>query len=283
MAAMAQFEKDNLKRQRNRRDHYVQQGYLRGFIHPSRLEHSQSLWHFDIAQGIWSERSTREMGFRIGMYDLTSVNGVLETADDTFKGFENTFPRVRREMIANNFENWFDHLDFLLQYIQMMRARSILFFEQKFVDGQHLRLYEIERVNPDGVSVTLRSMEPSRPSPDIIRNWTITEMRTEIQKGAAWLGDLDWALRICESPDNSFLTSENPLLIYGTGSNISEYVKHADSLFFFPLCWQACLIGSRRPFDVKKEKFGHEDIARFRRMYKQSSKLFLASPVKFDI
>ena len=217
------------------------------------------------------------------MYDLTTVNDVLETADSTFKGFENTFPRIRREMMANNFENWLDYRDFLLQYMQMMRARSILFFEQKSIEGQSLLLYEIEKVNPDGMSVVLRSMEPSRPSGAFIRNWTISEMRAEIQKGAGWLNDLDWALRICEYPDDGFVTSENPLQLYGSGSNVAENAKHPDTLLFFPLCWQACLIGSRRPFDVKTGMFGREDMATFRRMYRQSAKLFLASPQKFDI
>jgi Protein of unknown function (DUF4238) len=226
---------------------------------------------------------TTLLAHSIGMYDLTTVNDVLETADSTFKDFENTFPRIRREMMANNFENWLDYRDFLLQYMQMMRARSILFLEQKSIEGQSLLLYEIEKVNPDGMSVVLRSMEPSRPSAAFIRNWTISEMRAEIQKGAGWLNDLDWALRICEYPDDGFVTSENPLQLYGSASNVAENAKHPDTLLFFPLCWQACLIGSRRPFDVKTSVFGHDDMARFRRIYRQSAKLFLASPQKFDI
>jgi len=282
MTTTVKLEKGRLRPQRNRRDHYVPQGYLRGFIDPWRLGHSQPLWHFDVTQGVWSERSTREVGYRIGLYDLTTVNDVLETADSTFKAFENTFPRVRREMIAKNFENWLDHREFLLHYMQMMRARSTLFFEQKSVDGQSLLLYEIERVNPDGVSVVLRSMEPSRPSSNFIRNWTITEMRTEIKKGVGWLTDLDWALRVCGSPDDPFVTSESPLLLSGSGSNVAECAQHPDSLFFFPLCWQACLIGSRRPFDFTTGVFGHEDMATFRRMYRQSAKLFLVSPQKLN-
>ena len=36
-------ENDTSRQQRNRRDHYVPQGYLRGFIDPARMEHSQPL------------------------------------------------------------------------------------------------------------------------------------------------------------------------------------------------------------------------------------------------
>ena len=184
------------------------------------------------------------------MYDLTTVNDPLESADTTFKGFEITFPRARREMIAKNFEDWLDYRDFFLPYVQMMRARSILVFEQKSMEGQNLRIYEIERVNPDGVSVVLRSMEPSRPSRAFVRNFTVAELCTEIQKGAASLSNLDWALRVCESPDDPFVTSESACAIW-RWHNISEYLVDPDSLFFFPLCWQACLIGSRRPSDSK--------------------------------
>ena len=61
MAAMVKLEKGALSPKKKRRDHYVPQGYLRGFIHPSRLEHDQPLWHFDVAQDVWSERSTPKL------------------------------------------------------------------------------------------------------------------------------------------------------------------------------------------------------------------------------
>jgi hypothetical protein len=57
-------EKPRLKK-RNRRDHYVPHGYLRGFIDPLRLNSHQPLWRFDVHQNVWSERSTREIGYRI--------------------------------------------------------------------------------------------------------------------------------------------------------------------------------------------------------------------------
>ena len=266
-----------------RRDHYVPQGYLRGFIDPSRVKHEQPLWHFDVGQNVWSERSTREVGYRIGFYDYANANETLESADTTFKGLENTFPLIRRELISKNFENWNDHRDFLLCYMQMMRARSILFFEQKYGEGKDLRAFVVEAVNPDGRSVKVRSMTPSALPDDLIKNWTITEMRTEIQKGATWLKEFDWALRRCQSVDDPFVSSESPLMIYGDGSSVEEFVQHPDSLLFFPLCWQACLVGSRRSFDDKTDEFLHEDMSRFRRMYRQTAKLLLVSPKKLDL
>jgi hypothetical protein len=271
------------KAKKNRRDHYLPQGYLRGFIHPSRREHEQPLWHFDVPNNLWSERSTREVGYRIGLYDVSSVNEVIETADDTFRGLENEFPAVRREMESKQFANWKDHLDLLLHYMQMMRARSILFFEQKAAEGKNLRAFVVESVSPDRQSVKLTSMTPSPVSEQLIKNWSIAEMREEINKGATWLREFDWCLRCCDSPDDPFITSEIPLQLYGPGSTVAENVKHPDSLFFFPLCWQACLIGCRRPFDVKTDHFCGEEMTTFRRWRRDCARLFLVSPSKLNL
>ena len=35
----------------NRRDHYIPQGYLRGFIDPERINQPQPLWYFDKPNG----------------------------------------------------------------------------------------------------------------------------------------------------------------------------------------------------------------------------------------
>jgi hypothetical protein len=104
-----------------------------------------------------------------------------------FAELERKYPQIRRELISKNFKNWKDHRDFLLRHIQMMRARSLLFFDQKNTEGKNLRAWVVEEVNPDRKSVKVRSMTPEPLPPQFIQNWTITQMREEIQKGAAWL------------------------------------------------------------------------------------------------
>src|ERR1700730_5504295 len=107
----------------------------------------------------------------------------LETADNGFAELERTYPMVRRELISSKFENWNKHRDFLLRYIQMMRARSLLFFDQKHAEGKNLRAFVIKEIGPDRKSVKVESLIPESLPANFIRNWTITEMRTEIQKG----------------------------------------------------------------------------------------------------
>jgi hypothetical protein len=280
------MEPEEVSPKKNRRDHYLPQSYLRGFIDPARWNHQQPLWHFDVRNNSWSERSPREIGYRQGFYDCATSEAGLGTADDTFAELERTYPRIRRELIANNFRNWKDQLGFLLRYVQMLRARSLLFFDQMQMEGQNLRAWVIEEISPDRKSVKVRSMTPEWLPPESIRNWTITQMRQQIQQGATWLNDFNWALRYCESEFEPFVISEIPLMAWGgKHSDPAEMLRHPETLLFFPLCWKACLIGSRRAFDEETGVFGQQDMQTARRIYREKASLFIVSPrqVEFPV
>jgi Protein of unknown function (DUF4238) len=266
----------------NRRDHYLPQSYLRGFIDPTRLSEQQPLWHFDVRNCIWSERSPREVGYRLGFYDYATSEIGSKPADNSFEEFERTFPLVRRELISTKFAHWKNQIGFLLRYVQMMRARSLLFFENKHAEGKGLRAWTIDEISPDRRTVKVRSMTPEPLSDDHIKNRAVAEMHAEIQNGAAWLCEFNWALRYCESPANPFITSELPFVCLGRHEKVEDAVKDSQSLLFFPLCWQACLIGSRQFFDIETDKFGDEDMLRVQKMYRNSAGLFLLSPKKLD-
>jgi hypothetical protein len=266
----------------NRRDHYLPQSYLRGFVDPARLNLQQPLWHLDVPNLLWSERSPREVGYRLGFYDYAANAIGAEPADKIFGEFERTFPVIRRKLISQQFAQWKSHREFLLRYIQMMRARSLLFFEHQHAEGKNLRALVIEEIAPDRRSVKVRSMTPEPLSEEFIRNRAIAEMSAEIQKGAAWLNDFHWALRYADSPASPFIVSEIPLLSYGHHAQVADALQDPETLLFFPLCWQACLIGSRQVFDVETDKFGEEDMRRAQIMYRESAKLFVLSPRKLD-
>jgi len=267
----------------NRRDHYIPQGYLKGFIDPRRKDVPRPLWHFDKCNGVWSQRSPREVGYRYGFYDYTVAQMGAETADTAFTELENGFPRFRKELVRKDFRPWKDHLHFLLRYIQMMRARSLLFFENQQKDGRNLRAFIVEEVSADRTSVRVRSMTPE-PLPDsFIKNWTITNMRNEIAKGAAWLTEFNWALRYCDSPVMPFVATEQPLFLEcPPHDNLADAVRDPESLLFFPLCWQACLVGSRQFFDRETDKFGDHDMRRFVTVCKTRAELFVISPSRLN-
>jgi len=267
----------------NRRDHYLPQGYLRGFIGPARIGHQRPLWHFDIPTGIWSERSTREVGYRYGFYDYATPGTDAEPADSAFVDLERNYPKIRDRLVSEKFARWQNERDFLLRCAQMMRARSLLFFERQHEEGKTLRAFVIEEVSPDRKSLRVRSTIPESLSNKFIKNRAVALMRSEIAKGADWLNDFNWAIRYCDSPADPFVISENPLMAYGPCSDLAEAVQHPETLIFFPLCWQACLVGSRQFFNSETERFVEDDMRRVRKMYRESASLYILSPSRIDL
>lgn len=263
---------------RNRKDHYIPQSFLRGFIDPSRRNLEKPLWCLDVPNNLWSKRSPGEIGYRYGFYDYATAEISLETADQAFAELEGRFPRIRRSLIEKKFENLKEHLDFLLRYAQMMRARSLLFFEDKRAEWSRARGWIVQEVLPDGKTVRVKSMTPEPLPAPFIRNRTIVEMREEVKKGAAWLNDFNWCVRYCESPSRPFVISEIPFVCYGRSPDLKEALQDPETLLFFPLCWQACLIGSRQFFDKDIDRFGDEDMHRIQKMYRESASLFVLSP-----
>ena len=229
-------------------------------------------------------KSTKQVAHGEGMYDYAGDSPELEdleTADHSFLTLENEFPRIREQLIADRFRNWKRRRRFLFKFMQMLRARSPLFFEQKQAEGKALQTWTVKDVHPDGKTITLDSMEPKPPSDSYIKNRTILHMREEIKKGADWLWQFNWVLRYSDSIDSPFVISEAPFLAAGDRAGaISEMFRDPDTLLYFPICWQACLFGSRRPFDKETDKFGPEDMQTFRKKYRSFAKAFLVAPTK---
>jgi hypothetical protein len=273
--------------QKGRRDHYLPQGYLRGFIDPAREKEPQPLWKLDIASRKWAERSTKQVGHIKGFYDYAGKEAELEclpAPDETFLELENEFPFVREKLLLlrkKAFRNWTTHLPFLLRYMNMLRARSPLYFAQKEAEGKAIPTSTVAKV--DGNKITLTSMEPSPPPAAFIKNRTISRMREEIQKSGASLWDLNWALRYTESVSEPFVTSEAPFLAeMMPGVSEADALQHLDTLLYFPVCWQVCLFGSRRRFDLGTDKLGSHDMRVARRKYRLFAQDFLISPIKLD-
>jgi hypothetical protein len=273
--------------QKGRRDHYLPQGYLRGFIDPARENEPQPLWKLDIASKKWAERSTKQLGHITGFYDYAGTGPELEclpSPDETFLELENEFSIVREKLLLlrkKAFRNWTKHLHFLLRYMDMLRSRSPLYFAQKEAEGKAIPTWTIEKV--DGDKITLTSMEPGPPPNAFVKNRTISQMREEIQKSGAWLWDLNWALRYTESVTEPFVTSEAPFLAEMLpGVSEADALQHPDTLLYFPVCWQVCLFGSHRRFDLGTDKLGSHDMRVARRKYRLFAQEFLISPTRLD-
>jgi hypothetical protein len=71
------------------------------------------------------------------------------------------------------------------------------------------------------------------------------------------MGTFNWCLRYTNSIVDSFVTGQQPVVLEGPAPNSTEAMTHPDTLIWFPICWQACLIGSLRRFDEGTLKLLH--------------------------
>jgi Protein of unknown function (DUF4238) len=262
----------------NRRDHYLPQGYLRGFIDPERKDRHRPLWHLDIPTGDWTEKSPKQVGYEDGFYDYAGEGSELLHPDTTFARLEREFPLVRDRLIATRFDGWASELEFFLSCMQMMRARSPLFLAQKAEENKAVRGWRVKAVGPGPNQLTLESMEAA-PMPDMwVRNRTIVQMREEVEKDPAWMREFHWCLRYTESPYDPVTTSEQPLVSAGPRNNPVNGLHDPETLIYFPLCWQACLIGNIHKFDVETDKFAPALLQTVRSLYLDNATQFIISP-----
>ncbi len=268
-----------MSRNKNRRDHYLPQGYLRGFIDPARENTPKPLWCFYLHDQRWKERSTKAIGYIDGLYDYADEHIDAEHPDITFKFLENEFPRVRARILGEGFPSWGKHKDFLLRYMQMMRARSPLFFENWREQSKAIRIAKIVELLPNN-GVKVDSLEGRPFTNGETQDWTITKMREEIENGSDWMVNFHWALRYTESPSDPVITAEQPVTFIGPKPDIESALTDPDALIYFPICWQAFLFGSIRRFDVETERFYPQTLQAVRRAYFDNGSQFLISTTK---
>lgn len=264
--------------QRGRKDHYIPRGYLKGFIDSSRENLAKPFWKFDLETKQWSMESTGSVGWERGFYDYADANTELEHPDETFDKFEREFSLVREHLLQGRFKGWVkQHKTFLLGYAQMMRARSPLFIEKQTEHNRSLQGATVTSVGP-GNQVTVDSLE-LRPFPEnVVRNAVIGQMRQEINKGPDWMGNFNWCLRYTNSIVDPFVTGQQPVVLEGPAPNSTEAMTHPDTLIWFPICWQACLIGSLRRFDEGTLEASPSLLAHARGLFKRPDTGYVVSP-----
>jgi hypothetical protein len=217
------------------------------------------------------------------MYDLAGNDPALEeveSADDTFRELENEFKDVRSWLIKRQFRNWHKQIDFLLRYMHMICVRSPLYFEQTKEQGKSMLAATVQHVDAAANALTTSAFAPF--TDDQIQNWTLGNMRQDIQKRGAWLWEFNWALRYTNSVEEPFVTIEQPLTLEGPRANLEEAIKDPESTLAFPICWQACLFGSVGRFHKGTDIYNGEALRVFRRKYRSYAKVFLLSPIRLN-
>jgi hypothetical protein len=276
------------KRPRNRKDHWLPQGYLRGFVGPSHGHEDKPLRCFFKDTEQWENVSAVEIGYDVGFYDYAAGTDIsaAKDPDSTFGRLEREFPSHREAMAARSFANWQDYRDFLLEFAEMLALRSPLGMEHLAIEARGLRGATVAAVDYDRHTITPDSVE-MRPLPErAVRNIAVTRMLQKVENPHNWTAKLDWCLRFTDVEGEGFCTNdqavsvEGPLQLTDEHRRITEDIlRHPDALVYFPLCWQACLFGSPRYFE---QEYGRStDIHVLRAKQKEFADKFVVSPVVF--
>jgi len=267
----------NREYRKNREDHYLPQGYLRGFIDPAVSKtDSQPLWVFDIQRRTWRRRSTAQIGWERGFYDFVSRQGDRRHAEQAFEELENSYPPLIEKLRASGFQGWHEHRAFLLRYLQMIRCRSPLFREQFLREWRDKRGSRV--IGIDGNKITVDSVRLRHFSPGALKEASIQRMIVEMDKGTSQLESFFWQLRLADSAEDCFVTSEQPLVASIDGQDLTIAFDQRSTVLLFPICWQACLVGRRDPFSLSFTDSTRHERAAVRRVYVDSAARFIVAP-----
>lgn len=202
-----------------------------------------------------------------------------------FKEFEEKFPNIVRELVGKAFSGWQEHLDFLLGYAQMLRARTELFREQELGQARQATMLRVKEVfrDPKTGQTAIRYeplIETGAERETLLRNMSITKMRGEIAKGAAFFSKLNWCLRVTGNPADPLITGDTPVIVEGHAPTLEAALGDPQTLMVFPLCWQACLVGSPAKFEVITDSFRACDLRQLRSRYLRTDSRFAYSPTR---
>ena len=267
---------------RNRIDHLLPQSYLNGFTDPS---NKGQLSVFDRTTQKWFETGTPGIAGNRGFYDYSIGSQPDQTADQAFKELEESFSPVRTDLVENGFTNWRTHLDFLLRFAQMLRVRSEFYRDEHRASSQQLKMYTIAEIierEPGKVRIQPYKPTSSIEHETLLRNKAITDMRAEIAKGISGFEHFHWCLRYVTTPTSPIVTADNAVVASGNSPARERALQEPDTLIFFPICWRACLFGSPAKFDVDTDEFNASDQKRLCRIYFDSARRFVFSPVRIE-
>lgn len=270
---------------RNRKDHYVPQGYLRGFIDPARSKNDRPLWCLNKWRNQWERKAPKQICHAVGMYDFSNDAIEAEHADVTFKKMEDQFPSILSAIRETNFADWMKHREFLLVYMQMIRVRSPQFFLEQGQELSEATAATITNVDHAENKITYDNVR--RLTESEVHDLTLTKMREEFNKGAAWMADFHWQVRVTFDPTNPVMTSEAPMFVKGVKTHTEramtmETLIDPGSEVWFPLCWQAALVGRVRPFEAEIAAFEKTQLDELRHIVAEIAPQYIVSPQIVD-
>ena len=284
-------QKQKARKLRDRKDHWLPQCYMQGFIAPSREEELRPLFCYEKETQQWRAVSTKEIGWGEGFYDYSEGTeyDAVTYPDSVFGRLEKQWRSKRELMARDNFASWAKHKDFLIEFMHMLRARSPMAMEQQRAQALSYRVVKVtgtvpHPTNPDLIGVTLDTMTPYQMPEPAVRNTVIGQMLADVQANVLWSKKMDWCLRYTDDENNPFTATDQAVIIEGslqTRVVTPELLAHPDTIVRFPLCWQACLFGSAFKFDLSYGRAHPQQPLSIRNQQKERCDRFVISPMMF--
>jgi hypothetical protein len=274
-----------------RKDHWLPQCYMQGFIGPSRKDEPRPLYCFEKETQQWRAVSTKEIGQGEGFYDYaegTDYDAVTHP-DSVFGRLEKQWRSKRELMGRDKFASWARHKDLLIEFMHMLRARSPMAMEEQRTVVSSYRVATITEIfphptDPNLTGVKVDTMTPYPMPAPAVRNTVIGQMLADVQASVLWPKNMDWCLRYTEDENNPYAATDQAVIVQGTlpaQAVTPEVLAHPDTLVIFPLCWEACLFGTPLKFDVSYDRADPQQPLSIRTEQKQRCDRFVISPIMF--
>jgi hypothetical protein len=230
---------------KNRRDHIVPQGFLRGFLHSSQNPRSGKLQVYAVATRSWQEATPDEICYKLGYYDYSDLSPADATADDAFRDLENKITPIRESIREAKYLEWERHRDDLVAFFQMLRARSELFRAQVIAEqktaGSYLQVQEW--ISSTTFRYVERAWADTPNLEELLKNKSITDARAQIAKGSGDWGAFSWTLGVTDI-GMPFMTSDVPVVMSGRGPDWRRELQQGTVWIGVPFGWDMCLIGT---------------------------------------
>lgn len=240
---MTKQDADGFLDPKNRRDHIVPQVYLRGFIHPRRDQKRGPLEVFRLASNTWGLPQTPdELCTEVGFYDY-SVEKAETTADDAFRELEEGLFTVRDRLRRDNFQAWTKEREFLIKFALMLAVRSRMFREGLIASASRETAFRILGIDGRKFHVEPFELGAEPEAPKLLKNRSITDMRTAIERDAKEWNGWRWGLRLAPSVDCPFVTSDHPPVMRGEDPDRDLAYRAQNFSIVVPFGWDFALVG----------------------------------------
>ena len=129
-------------------------------------------------------------------------------------------------------------------------------------------LGEVPHPKIPGQTATEIAVKPIEKTGDELKtaynNLSLSKMRADLLEVPPFFFTFDWCLRYTTDQNNPVITADTAIRLGGDATSHDGAVAHFTTRLYFPLCWEACLIGAPIPQIPKTKIYSPRAFTNFR-------------------